>query len=250
MTQLPFGHPVARVPYAELVPIPDTTFMFRVEHRVREGRCPLFDHGPRPVTLNPYALGRYPVTNEQYAWFLHETGYQPEDPHNYLRHWVGGSPPAGKSKHPVVWVSPRDAHAYAHWSGLRLPTDEEWQWAAQGPEGLQWPWGNRFEAWRCNGDGAGTMPVDSFPHGASPFGCMDMAGNTWEWTALALDDGWHRWCLLRGGSYYEAQGSAWYTEGGPRPNQFHLRFLLMNEGLNRCATVGFRCASHDPRGGQ
>jgi hypothetical protein len=75
-----------------------------------------------------------------------------------------------------------------------------------------------------------------------------MAGNTWEWTATAFDDGWHRWRLLRGGSYYQAQGSIWYTEGGARPTHFHLRFLLMNEGLNRCATVGFRCAMAADRG--
>ncbi len=227
----------------DMVPVPACSFVFRVEHRVREGRCPLFDHGPRPVTLRPYALCRYPVTNDQYAVFLSASGYRPNDDRNYLRHWSGGLPPAGMGSHPVVWVSPRDAEAYASWAGLRLPTDEEWQWAAQGEEGFDWPWGMRFDAGCCNGDGVGTTPVSAFPEGVSPFGCMDMAGNVWEWTAHAFDDGWHRWRLLRGGSYYEAQGSAWYAEGGPRPNQFHLRFLLLSEGLNRCSTIGFRCAS-------
>jgi formylglycine-generating enzyme required for sulfatase activity len=232
----------------DLVPIPGASFLFRAEHRVREGRCPIFDHGPRTVTLPSFALGRYPVTNDQYAEFLGETGYRPAVSQNFLRHWHDGKPPAGRGNHPVVWVSPGDAEAYVQWAGLRLPTDEEWQWAAQGPDARPWPWGERFEVDRCNDLGAGTTPVDAFPDGASPFGCLDMAGNTWEWTATAFADGWHRWRLLRGGSYYQAQGSIWYTEGGPRPTHFHLRFLLMNEGLNRCATVGFRCAADAGRG--
>jgi formylglycine-generating enzyme required for sulfatase activity len=142
----------------------------------------------------------------------------------------------------VVWVSPRDAEAFAAWAGLRLPTDEEWQWTAGGAAQSTWPWGNAFDAGRCNGAGAGTTAVDAFPTGASPFGCLDMAANTWEWTAPEWDDGWHRWRLLRGGSYFAAQGSIWYTQGGPYPTDRHLRFLLLGEGLNRCATVGFRCA--------
>jgi formylglycine-generating enzyme required for sulfatase activity len=232
----------------DLVPIPEAHFLFHVEHRVREGRCPLFDHGPRVIALAPFSLGRYPVTNDQYASFLRESGYQPRDMRNFLRHWIDGQPPVDRGNHPVVWVSTNDADAYARWAGLRLPGDEEWQWAAQGPEARRWPWGEHFEQHRCNETGAGTTPIDAFPDGASPFGCLDMAGNTWEWTAPTYDDGWHRWRLLRGGSYYQAQGSVWYTEGGARPNQFHQRLLLMSEGLNRCATVGFRCASDDPRG--
>lgn len=230
----------------EMVVVPGGSFVLRVAHRVREGHCPLYDHGPRPLTLPSFALGRYPVTNEQYAAFLAAAGYWPDDAHNFLRHWSGQRPPEGREAHPVVWVSPRDAVAYARWAGLRLPTDEEWQWAAQGPEGRAWPWGDCFEAGRCNDAGAGTTAVDAFPTGVSAAGCYDLCGNTWEWTAPELDDGWHRWRLLRGGSYFAAQGSAWYTDGGPARADTHLRFLLMGEGLNRCATVGFRCAADLP----
>jgi len=228
---------------AELVAIPGGTFVLRVEHRVREGRCPLFDHGPRPVTIRPFLLGRTAVTNAQFAAFLADTAYQPADSRNFLRHWVDGEPPDGQGEHPVVWVSPRDAEAYACWAGLRLPTDEEWQWASQGPHALPWPWGRAFDRTLCNSSGTGTTAVEAFPAGASPYGCLDMAGNTWEWTDPEWDDGWHRWRLLRGGSYYTAQGSFWYAESGPCPNNAHLRFLLMSEGLNRCGTVGFRCSS-------
>ncbi|MGH2347425.1 MAG: formylglycine-generating enzyme family protein, partial [Chloroflexota bacterium] len=224
-----------------LVPIPGGVFELRVAHTVREGRCPLYDHGPRPVQVLPFALSRTPTTNDQFAAFLAASGYQPDDPRNFLRHWPAGRPPLGRGGHPVVWVSPRDADAYAAWAGLRLPTDEEWQWAAQGPERLAWPWGQTFIPAVCSA-GPGITPVDAFPGGASPFGCLDMAGNTWEWTAPEWDDDWHRWRLLRGGSYFVPQGSFWYAEGGPCPNHTHLRFLLMSEGLNRCATIGFRCA--------
>lgn len=226
-----------------LVAIGAGNFVLRVEHAVREGRCPLFDHGPRPVRIAPFLLGRTPVTNDQFAEFLAASRYTPLDPRNFLRHWVDGRPPLGRGGHPVVWVSPADAEAYAAWAGLRLPTDEEWQWAAQGPQGLAWPWGQQFDPSLCNASGAGTTPVDAFPGGASPFGCLDMVGNAWEWTAPEWDDDWHRWRLLRGGSYFSAQGSFWYTQGGACPNGAHLRFLLMGEGLNRCATVGFRCAA-------
>jgi len=230
----------------DVVPIPGGSFVLWVEHRVREGRCPLYDHGPRPVTLAPYALGRYPVTNDQYAVFLAASGYRPDDARNFLRHWEGGKPPMSRGNHPVVWVSPRDAEAYVAWAGLRLPSDEEWQWAAQGGVYQAWPWGERFDPGRCNGSGRGTSPIDAFPSGATLHGCLDMVGNVWEWTRPEYDDGWHRWRLLRGGSYYEAQGSVWYAEGGPCRVDAHLRFLLMGEGLNRCATVGFRCATDGP----
>ncbi len=227
----------------EMIAIPGGTFVLRVQHRLREGRCPIYDHGPRPVTLRPFALGRYPVTNRQYAAFLAATGYRPDDARNFLRHWSDGQSPPGRENHPVVWVSPRDAEAYAHWAGLRLPTDEEWQWAAQGPAGQSWPWGERFDPDRCNGASTGTTPVDAYPAGASPFGCRDMVGNAWEWTGPEYDDGWHRWRLIRGGSYFAAQGSGWYTDGGACRADSHLRFLLMGEGLNRSAAVGFRCAA-------
>jgi formylglycine-generating enzyme required for sulfatase activity len=73
-----------------------------------------------------------------------------------------------------------------------------------------------------------------------------MVGNVWEWTGPEFDDGWHRWRLIRGGGYFTAQGSTWYTDGGARRADFHLRFFLMGEGLNRSAAVGFRCAAYLP----
>jgi hypothetical protein len=68
-----------------------------------------------------------------------------------------------------------------------------------------------------------------------------MCGNTWEWVESERNDGRMRFCILKGGSYYQALGSEWYTDGGPRPANWGAKMLLTWPGLDRCATVGFRC---------
>ncbi|MCB1129074.1 MAG: SUMF1/EgtB/PvdO family nonheme iron enzyme, partial [Verrucomicrobiae bacterium] len=151
--------------------------------------------------------------------------------------------PAGLEEHPVVWVGLEDARAYARWTGKRLPTGEEWQFAAQGNDGRVYPWGDSMEADRCNAGGnGGTTPVTRYPNGRSPFGCYDLCGNTWEWTETEHSDGRTRFCFIRGGSFFQAAGSDWYLDGGPRPAAFAVKMLLAWPGLDRCATVGFRCA--------
>jgi len=244
--------------------IPGATLEMTVEYQEREtGFYTSQDYAPghgiklnrparirRTVTLSSFGIDLMPVTNIQYRDFLRQSGYKPRYSRNFLKHWTDGTPPRGLEDHPVVWVDLDDARAYAKWAGKRLPTEEEWQYAAQGANGLRYPWGDEMRPGMCNaGETGGTTPVKAFPGGRSPFGCYDMCGNTWEWTESERSDGRTRFSIIRGGSYFEAKGSRWYTDGGPRPCSFGAKFLLMWPGLDRCATIGFRCAGDLPHRG-
>lgn len=198
------------------------------------------EHHIGPVELPAFFIDEHEVTNAEFARFLQESGYRPKDAANFLKHW-DEKPPPELADHPVVYVDLNDARAYARWAGKRLPTEPEWHRAAQGDDGRKWPWGDEFDALRCNGPSAGTTPVTAHPAGRSPFGCYDMAGNAWEWTESERSDGHTRFCIIRGGSYYRAEGSIWYVEGGPQPCTSHTKFILMHPGLDRCSTIGFRC---------
>lgn len=225
--------------YEQTVDIPAGSYIYFVSHDVIESGCQM-DHGPRQVSVPHIRMGKYPVTNLQYQVFLRETGYAPADSHNFLVGWKDGKCPAGSESLPVTWVSQNDAKAYAAWKGGRLPWDEEWQYAAGGPEKLRYPWGAVLEELRCNGTGDGLTPVDRYKNGASPFGVMDMCGNCHEWTQDVIDDGMSLFALLRGGSYLQ-RPAIFHISGGARPNTHHQKFYLLNEGQNRCGTVGFRC---------
>ncbi|MCC7355906.1 MAG: SUMF1/EgtB/PvdO family nonheme iron enzyme [Anaerolineae bacterium] len=227
-------------PPSGMVLVKGGNYRYFAVHRYREGGLVLYAHGPRDVEMRDFYMDTYEVTNADFRRFLEATGYRPAEPRNFLRHWHNGFPEE-RANHPVSWVGLEDARAYAQWAGKRLPTDIEWQWAAQGPDGRLWPWGMEFNPALCNIDSPGTTPVNTFPGNTSPFGVRDMVGNVWEWIDVECSDGWHRWCFIRGSSYYQAKGSNWYVEGGPIPVNQHAKFLLMYPGLDRCATVGFRC---------
>jgi formylglycine-generating enzyme required for sulfatase activity len=197
----------------------------------------------RNTVLKRFAMDITPVTNLAFSEFMNNSGYKPRIPENFLKHWVNGRIPYGKEDHPAVYVDLEDARAYAKWAGKRLPAEEEWQFAAQGQDALKYPWGNEMEAGRCNQNINGeTTSVNTFPNGVSPFGCLDMCGNTWELTGNEYTDGRTRFVMLKGGSCYKAEGSEWYFDGGPQKNNFVAKMLLIWPGLDRCSTVGFRCA--------
>ena len=194
-----------------------------------------------PKTIAAFWIDQSEVTNAQYKKFLDESGYRPRHEENFLKHWPKGELPESLADHPVVYIDIDDARAYAQWAGKRLPTEYEWQLAAQGPGNRKWPWGNRFDPDKCNTTATATMPVRSYPEGRSPYGCYHMSGNVWEWTESCRDDGHTRFTMIRGGSYYRAEGSLWYVQGGPQPCGHHAKFLRVWPGLDRCSTVGFRC---------
>jgi formylglycine-generating enzyme required for sulfatase activity len=156
------------------------------------------------VAPRGFRLGRYPVTNRQYAAFI-RAEKAIDEPRG--TGWFLREPPAERLDHPVTGVSWHDAVAYCHWlsdrtgRAYRLPSEAEWEKAAsweasqqgreEGAPGRQrlYPWGDDWDPSRCNSQESGigtTTAVGSYgPAGASPYGCEDMAGNVQEWTSTA-----------------------------------------------------------------
>jgi len=208
--------------------------------------------------LDTFLIDKYEVTNAQYKAFVDATSHRPP------KHWESSPPgaagsgatyPPEKANHPVVYVDWYDANEYCHWAGKRLPTEEEWEKAARGTDGRNFPWGSSFDPKRANtpqywlslnkdGD---TMPVGSFENGKSPYGLYDMAGNVYEWTA-----NWYKAYphnpepnphygeknkIVRGGSWYDCLS---YGCGLSSPSYNRSRFApeIRNKGF------GFRCAKN------
>ncbi|MCK9398915.1 MAG: formylglycine-generating enzyme family protein [Bacteroidales bacterium] len=202
---------------------------------------------PVNMQFGSFYIDKYPVTNRQFAGFLEATAYLPKDTVNFLKHWVNGKIPAGMENHPVVYISLEDARAYATWAGKRLPTEVEWQYAAQGGEGRIWPWGNEFDSTRCNNASGKTSAVDDFPRGKSTFGVMDLTGNVWQLTSDVYNNGTYYFVIMKGGSFYKPTSSWWYVKGGPQPSTWHQQLLLVSPSFDRNATVGFRCVKSTDR---
>lgn len=193
------------------------------------------------VAMQRFFMDKFPVTNRDYYRFILQSAYSPADTSNYLKHWFQKKPRPGTEHLPVVYISPDDAKAYAAWAGKRLPTEREWQYAAQGTDMRKYPWGNKLTPGVCNNNLNVPTPVSKFPRGASPFGVEDMIGNVWQITADIYDNGAYYFNIIRGGSYYHPTQSIWYVTGGPLPADHPEMLLLMAPGLDRNATVGFRC---------
>jgi sulfatase modifying factor 1 len=148
--------------------------------------------------LAEYWIDKTPVTNSEYARFVAETSRKAP------KHWGGPMPIKEIVDHPVVEVSPDDAAAYADWAGKRLPTELEWEKAARGDDGRTYPWGNQNptdELCNYGHTGSHTTPVGRYsPQGDSPYGCVDMSGNVWEWTDSWFDHD-RQYRALRGGAF-------------------------------------------------
>ena len=193
------------------------------------------------LSMKRFIMDKYPVTNKQFKKFITQTSYIPKDTINYLKHWLNGSPTDGTLEFPVIYVNLDDARAYAEWAGKRLPSEQEWQYAAQGNDMRKYPWGNNMDSTRCNHNLNFLTPVNKFPKGGSPFGVMDLVGNVWQMTNDVYDNGRYYFNIIRGGSYYHPTQSIWYVTGGPLPVDHPEMLLLIAPGLDRNATVGFRC---------
>ena len=174
------------------------------------------------ISLPGFQITKNLITNAQYEVFLAETGnrrpwvgpdtwagYRLVAPYSKVRrhNWSGRQAPKGRRNHPVVLVAYRDVVAYAQWLSQktgdkwRLPTEQEWEKAARGTDGRYFPWGNKYDPTLLNSNDRGpydTVPVGSFPKGASPFGMLDGAGQVFEWTATPAGKNRHR---VKGGSW-------------------------------------------------
>jgi formylglycine-generating enzyme required for sulfatase activity len=217
----------------------------------RRGRWFDAELARRRETLGTYAIDRHLVTNEDYRRFVGQTGHRAPyiteeeyEAQGYLVHpyetvtrylWRDGTFPDRRGRHPVVLVSLGDARAYARWRSAmegrryRLPTEAEWEKAVRGTDGRYFPWGNRWRPDLANAEYrvGDTTVVGSYPRGASPYGCFDMAGNVFEWTISEFPDG--RAVMKGGGSWDDAPGICRAAARHGRPKD--ARHILF----------GFRC---------
>ena len=205
-----------------------------------------FLYGPKKEkkSIAAFEISKFPITNIEYKRFIDITGYsQPEE-------WKEGFYPAGKGNHPVVYISKYDAEVYCRWltrvnetgKKYRLPHEFEWEKAARGEHGKEFPWGDEFDRIKCNSfrQNNGTTPVGIFKDGISDYGVMDAAGNVWEWTDSPYDF-FDRIKLkipiLRKNAWSVGRGGSWYYD-----NEFDFRCANRDDRLphDRGNDLGFR----------
>jgi formylglycine-generating enzyme required for sulfatase activity len=223
----------------DMVLVPGGEFSFKVT--ANDEFMPYPDVSGKTIQVDSFLIDRFPVTNSQYYEFVMSSGYRPSDTTRFLRHWKNGTFRQGQERYPVVNLSLEDMKAYAKWAGKRLPTEAEWQLAAQGRDNRKWPWGNEFHGALCNNSFARPTPVDAFIKGQSPYGASDMVGNVWQMTGDMYFNGSYYMSVIRGGSYYKPESSWWYIQGGPQSLDKTQILLMVSPGFDRSTTLGFRC---------
>lgn len=244
-----------------MVKIPAGKFLFKATNGDEFIPYPKHNQG-KTFDMPSFYMDKYPVTNKQFKAFLDAVHYQPKDSANFLKNWTGREIPAGQENFPVVYVSFEDAKAYAAWAGKRLPTEVEWQYAAQTSKGNEWPWQQKKPVKRVEEVITNTLTVSKlegidprfanlgdsklykvgkYPKGANPFGLQDLVGSVWQLTNDLYANGSYRFIIMKGGSYFKPSSSWWYVQGGPRELHYRQYLLRISEGFERNATVGFRC---------
>jgi gamma-glutamyl hercynylcysteine S-oxide synthase len=256
--------PTSRRAPRGMVEIPAGTFVFKTTNGDEFIRYPTFRIGDT-LSMSSFFMDKHPVTNREFQRFLKSSGYRPADPANFLKHWIDGKIPEGMEDFPVVYVSWEDASAYARWADKRLPTEIEWQYAAQTHELREWPWEQKEPVTRkhntitstltvfeiegisekhANPGNGNLYKVGSYPEGVNPNGLEDLVGCVWQLTNDIYFSGSYRTIMMKGGSYFKPSSSWWYVQGGPRELHFRQQLLRVSQGFERNATVGFRCVKN------
>ena len=232
-----------------MINIPAGSFIMGSDKVDTEGRAKEFgsmkawyldEHPQHKVTLPAYFIDRVEVTVGAYALYLHATGSAAP------KGWKGATEDTRAI--PVTGVNWHESTNYCTWLGKQLPTEAQWEKAARGEKGLEFPWGDTFDASKANTGATrlgSVMPGGHFPEGASPYGVMDMTGNLWEWT-----DSWYQ--PYPGSTYHTddfgeqykvIRGGGWGGIGHYTLDQFYrtaYRFYIDPKiGFN---DAGFRCA--------
>ena len=227
------------------------------------------------VYLDAFEIAKRTVTNAEFAAFVEDGGYRRDDLWSAQgRAWrvrERAEHPAYwkksgaawqrrqfdryvpvRQREPVVNVNAFEAEAYCAWAGRRLPTEAEWEAAASGPAHARYPWGeSRWTAERANLDGyyGGVCEVDGFANAPSPFGCVQMIGNVWEWTATPFlpypgfsPDAYAEYSQPWFATHRSLRGGAWSTRARMVSNRWRNFYLPHRVDI----TAGFRtcAASH------
>jgi formylglycine-generating enzyme required for sulfatase activity len=246
---------ITEPPDAERVEVQRRMAAVESEAPVRVTRPRTPDLLPAPfawieIPKKGYSIAKYPVTNAQFAAFIEAGGYSTErwwtaqgweqrqkDKWTQPRYWTDAK--WNGAEQPVVGVSWYEAVAFCLWLSdvtgekIMLPTEDEWQYAAQGDDGRDYPWGKNWDGSRCNNnvDGKGigkTTPVRQYEgKGSSPFGVVDMAGNVWEWCLTDYEnktndinsDATDR--VLRGGSWINSYADVFGCDGRDWVNPYY-----------------------------
>ncbi len=203
------------------------------------------DNPRHPVHLDTFYMDKYEVTTSRYARFLQATGRQL--PFKWSE--VGL---VSHGDRPVIGVTWEDADAYCRWAGKRLPTEAEWEKAARGTDGREYPWGNEAPTSRhanfnkcCEWKGYGVLAiVGSLEAGRSPYGIYDLAGNVSEWVADWYDKTSYKYELDRNpkgpadGEEKVVRGGSWYDSGLLQRSALRSRSYPSAPSTDR----GYRCA--------